>query len=342
MSLRQWEINLILWSQNFGGWLEPVMIFFTQLGYPISYLFFTLLLYWCVDSQLGRRFGLFSLFTGAINTTLKIFFHAPRPYWVDSQIRSLEGAPTGFGFPSGHAHTAAIWLFIGDFIKKLWAWVLAFVVFIMIGLSRIYLGAHFPSQVLTGWVIGALFVVAFLRFERPVINWIKPKSLGKQLFVVSSLTMLFLLIGWVSVRLLKDWQIPALWSQNVLPHLAEGETFVPIDFGDIVVASGSLLGMLVGAILMTHSGGHHAGGSLLQRGLRLPIGLLCVGVIFGGATSLGDNLNISEEQKLLFWGRQFFTTFLLYFTVFFIAPVIFRRLGLTTSPAKEAQSSTNF
>lgn len=332
MSRQPWEIDLILWFQSLGDWLEPMMDFFTKLGYPITYAFFMSILYWCVDSKLGRRFALFALFTGAINIIFKQLAHAPRPYWVDSRIRPLGDAPTGFGFPSGHAQTATIWIFIGDFIKTWWGWGLAFFLVMMIGLSRIYLGAHFPSQVLTGWVIGALLMIAFLRLERPVINWIKTKSLGNQLLIVFALTLLFLLAGWMSVNSLNDWQIPELWSQNVTPHLTEGKTFEPVDGDGILLGGASLLGMLVGTILIAHFGGHHTGGSLLQRALRLPVGLICIGVIFGGASTLGNMLTTEEEQGLLFWTSQFLTTFLLYFSIFFAAPLLFRRLGLTKEP----------
>lgn len=331
MSTLPWEIDFILWFQNLGSSLQPVMYFFTILGYPLAYTALMSIIYWSVDSQLGRRFALFALFTGAINIIFKQLFHAPRPYWVDSRIRPLADASTGFGFPSGHAHTATIWIFIGDFTKRWWGWGLAFVLVMMIGLSRIYLGVHFPTQVLTGWMIGLLFVIAFLRLERPVINWFKSKSLGQQLLIVFALTLLFSLAGWVSVSLLNDWQIPESWSQNVLPHLAEGETFNPIALEGIMLASASLLGMLVGTILMAHFGGHQTGGSLLQRGLRVPVGFICVGIIFGAASFVGEMLIGKQEEGLLFSSWLFLTTFLLYFSIFFAAPLLFRRVGLTGS-----------
>lgn len=85
----------------------------------------------------------------------------PRPHWPDPL------ATAGFAaFPSGHAMTAAIscgallWLFLlrrpgAGTRRRVAAWLLAWVSVIGVGLTRIYLGVHWPSDVLGGWLLGA-------------------------------------------------------------------------------------------------------------------------------------------------------------------------------------------
>jgi len=83
----QMEINFILFLQGLGNWLLPIMNFFTFLGSEYVYLLLLPLLYWCIDSAMGVRTALMLVFSVHTNTLLKMAFHTPRPYWVDSQVK---------------------------------------------------------------------------------------------------------------------------------------------------------------------------------------------------------------------------------------------------------------
>lgn len=98
---------------------------------------------------------------------LKHAIAAPRPFDADSTIVNYAGE-TGFGMPSGHALISMVTLG--------WVWVrhprslfltlgTAFLIF-MIGLSRVYLGAHYPSQVVAGWACGLLLLWLFSWMDR--------------------------------------------------------------------------------------------------------------------------------------------------------------------------------
>lgn len=94
-----------------------------------------------------------------LNVLAKALFHSARPaLW-------LSPAPEhGYGFPSGHAMTSVA-LFSACVVlawPTRWRWPLllvAGVATLAIGLSRVYLGVHFPSDVLAAWLAGLAWVI---------------------------------------------------------------------------------------------------------------------------------------------------------------------------------------
>jgi len=102
------------------------------------------------------------LATQAVVAVAKVLMSRPRP----EEGGAAEHA-AGFSFPSAHSASAvALYLMLaliaGSVLhKKLsWvAWVAAGLLVAMIGLSRVYLGAHYPTDVLAGWLTGGIIVV---------------------------------------------------------------------------------------------------------------------------------------------------------------------------------------
>jgi membrane-associated phospholipid phosphatase len=95
-----------------------------------------------------------------------------------------------FGVPSGHAQNAVVvWGTLADRIKHNTAWIIAIVVMLLIGISRLYLAVHFPHDVLIGWIFGAIVLWILLKFERPVINWFKQYRMGIQILICFLFTL---------------------------------------------------------------------------------------------------------------------------------------------------------
>ncbi|PIZ43905.1 phosphatase PAP2 family protein [candidate division WWE3 bacterium CG_4_10_14_0_2_um_filter_42_8] len=115
---------------------------------------------------------MFTLLTGVtLNLLLKLIFRVPRP-----DISPLEIA-TIYSFPSGHAMNSTVFYGSVAFLlfhftrhKKLAVVVtiLASVLILLVGASRIYLGVHYPSDVLASYLVGLLWLLICILFERTV------------------------------------------------------------------------------------------------------------------------------------------------------------------------------
>lgn len=108
-----------------------------------------------------------------INSFLKLSFgrERPRSEYVDNMWFDT------FSFPSGHASGSIIayglLIYLAwHFLPTPWAIVLTAVLtflIILIGISRVYLGAHYASDVLGGWIIGSITLLVIILFVRPFI-----------------------------------------------------------------------------------------------------------------------------------------------------------------------------
>ena len=165
-------IKIILSKQSLGAWLSGPMQFLSFLGNGQFFLLTIPIFLWCIDMTVGLRLGFLLLISGSLNYILKLVFHGPRPYWVDRSVRAYTSKPT-FGIPSGHAQVStSVWSGLAYSFNKPWVWLTAGLAVFLIGFSRLYNGVHFPTDILTGWVIGALVLWIYIKLEKPVTVWL--------------------------------------------------------------------------------------------------------------------------------------------------------------------------
>jgi len=272
-----WNIG-ITWNiffQNLGSYLKAPMEVFSFFGTENFFLLLIPALYWCVEASIGLRVGIILLLSTSINDSLKLVFHGPRPYWYSTNIIPYAGE-TSFGVPSGHAQIAfSVWGMLAATIGKWWGWLIAILIIAMIGISRLYLGVHFPHDVILGWLIGALLLWLVLRFWKPVTARLKKMNPGQKIlkaFLSSLILILLTIIPYLWLKI-TDWQMPLAWAEFAKDAVSLSVTFT---------AAGTLFGLLTGLVWLNLRGGFDAGGPLWKRILRYVPGIVGLLVLYFG------------------------------------------------------------
>jgi undecaprenyl-diphosphatase len=135
--------------------LDSVMLFLTNRSYI---LFIALIGLFCIkDWRKGIAVFLlaamgFFVADGVVDI-LKHLIERPRPCHVSDEVRLLVDCLKSYSFPSGHATTSfAVASIIGHYVRR--AAVPAFALAVLVAFSRIYVGVHYPTDVIGGAAIG--------------------------------------------------------------------------------------------------------------------------------------------------------------------------------------------
>lgn len=158
----QWGLQVIVSVQHLRTpLLDTVMNAFTFLGEEEFYLLLLPLLLWSVDGRLGARVVVIFLISVVLNGALKDAFMHPRPGDLDPAVAIASSE--GYGLPSGHAQEGAVvWGSVAVWARQGWIRAGALALAALVGISRVYLGVHFPTDVAAGWVIGAALLIVYL------------------------------------------------------------------------------------------------------------------------------------------------------------------------------------
>jgi len=278
-----WDLGIhIIASFQNVSWLVTPMAFFSFLGSEEFFLFVLPLLYWCVDTALGLRVGLILLFSTWLNDVFKILLHNPRPFWYSPGVKAYANETT-FGIPSGHSQSAvAVWGMIAYYINRPWAWITSIVVIFLIGLSRIYLGVHFPTDVLAGWLVGGILLFCFIKFWNPVAAWLKKLAFAQQVLVAFLVSLGFIGLVELAVLSLGNWTVPEDWLLNAAVAFPAGPAPDPLNISGTISTAGTLFGLTVGLAWFTRQGGFSVDGTLGQRAARFLVGVVGVAILYLG------------------------------------------------------------
>ncbi len=217
MRLVPWGVQVIVSIQTAAGTsLDGFFRLITSLGADAFLLVLLLPLLWCTNKQAMLRLIVLFLFSGYLNAVIKEILAIPRPFVVSAAVQAKTTA-TGYSFPSGHAQTAAtLWPTLALTFRRRWLTVLAIVLVILISFSRVYLGVHYPQDIIAGIVLGLLIVWLSRKVGPLLEGWFVHRSLGVQLALA------------VAVPLLAMLSVPSV---------------------DALTAAGTMMGLGVGAIL---------------------------------------------------------------------------------------------
>jgi membrane-associated phospholipid phosphatase len=261
-------------APNLGTFMQIVAF----LGQPEFYLLFIPLILWCYDKTLGLRLAILLSISGALNDTLKIMCHSPRPYWVNPDVKAFTSM-SSFGMPSAHAQNAlAFFGCIATTLRKMWVWILCIAIIILIGVARVYQAVHFPLDVITGWMFGLVILLLFLRYETPAVKWLIQKPINTQLILVFCTSVAFIGLSGIALLMLGTWQVPAEWSVQALA--ATGIPINPLVPLDTLTTAGLLFGTAAGAILCTHYAPYTIEGSRSKKAIRYLVGVVILFILW--------------------------------------------------------------
>jgi membrane-associated phospholipid phosphatase len=153
----RWGLELIRTVQSAAN--PPLTAFMkavTSLGGEPAYMVLLPLCYWCYDEKKGFRLGLAVICSTWINLSLKFLLGQPRPFWpgYDPGVGIITERFNGL--PSGHAQISlTMWTIVASWGRKKRFYAIAFLVSLLVGFSRLYLGVHFPTDLIAGWLLGA-------------------------------------------------------------------------------------------------------------------------------------------------------------------------------------------
>jgi membrane-associated phospholipid phosphatase len=319
-------IQIIIWFQHLGLWLSPIMKFFTFLGSEQFYLLVAPAILWCIDATLGLRLGLFLMINGMVNTALKVAFHMPRPYWYTNDVQALGGSENSFGAPSGHAQNAVVvWGTLADYIKTRTAWIIAIIIMVMIGLSRIYLAVHFPLDVLLGWIFGAIMLWLLLKLEKPVVTWIKKYSIGMQLLLIFLFSLGLILLVLIAKLTFNGWSLPAEWVNNAHLAFPEEPTINPLSYHNFLSSTGAFFGLAAGYIWISRLGGFTTKDTWYKLVLRYILGVFGVLILYLGLGAL-----FPESETFISYALRYIRYALIGFWMAGFAPWIFIKIKLAS------------
>lgn len=295
-----WGLQVIHWIQIFRTpALDEAMQAITTMGDEQFYLLLFPLIFWTIDVGFAIRLGVAYLLSSYLNTVLKDLLVQPRPCDLEPALCISDA--DGYGLPSGHAQSAVmVWGMLGIQMRKGWFWAIAAVIMVLIGLSRVYLGVHFPSDVLAGWAIGVGLLVMYAGWGHRVEAYLKSLRLAVQIALVLAACLLLLAIH--PVR-------------------------------DVASAMAALAGLGVGLPIFARYLRLDMGGSLWRRALRFGLGMAVLLALYLGLRSVfpgaGDPLFL--PFRLLRYG-------LIGLWVGLGAPWLFRLVGLASAPPLLASS----
>ena len=162
------ELSILLAIQSVANlFLDYLAIGVTMLGEPVAAVLAITVVYWLLDKETGEYMTFSLLLSVNANGLVKNICNFPRPIGQEG-VRSLRvETATGASFPSGHTQTAAA-LFgsIAIRARRAGTAFAAALVVVLVALSRLYLGVHWPKDVLVGAVLGLLCaVLVYLLFS---------------------------------------------------------------------------------------------------------------------------------------------------------------------------------
>ncbi len=149
-------------QHGFGPGALPVFKALSAFGEDLAYLLVLSALWAAGGSRAASRTAILLFVSFYLNSVLKDGLGHPRPFQLAPELGL--GTAQGHGLPSGHAQSSLLfWLMMARFYPRNWVRALGTLLVAGVALSRVYLGVHFPTDILGGWLLAGALVWTFWR-----------------------------------------------------------------------------------------------------------------------------------------------------------------------------------
>ncbi len=264
----------------------------TMFGEETLLIIFVCVMYFVFDKKLARRIFFITAASLGVNGIVKNFAKVPRPF-ADGKITCVRpDTATGYSFPSGHTQNVATWTSaFAVYLKKWWMTLIAIVLTVAVGFSRMYLGAHYPSDVIVGTIIGLIFAV----FGNIAYDKTQNKNIIHAIVVLT-------------------------YTPFIIFFLFSGTNELYADFYKLY---GMLVGFLFGVMFDDKFVDMKCEGPILKRLLRVVISVALVLAVKEGLKLVFDFSNI--RLSLIFDGVRYF---FVVFTILGFCPWLFKKIRI--------------
>ena len=236
------ELEILRNIQSIANpFLDFLFQFITICGEQVVLISIISIIYWALDKKFGEYIAYSVLTSVLLNNAIKDIFKMKRPIGEEG-IRTLrEQTATGYSFPSGHTQSASSFYgAMAIYLKKRLMYIIATIMIISIGFSRLYLGVHYPKDVIVGGILGVLMSLICYKLYNKVEN----KML---LYVITFIIF-----------------IPAL----TFAHSA-----------DFIKGMGTYLGFIIGIYIEKKYVNFSTEGSTVNKIIRVLLGVVILGVL---------------------------------------------------------------
>jgi undecaprenyl-diphosphatase len=188
------DVAVFRWVNE--GWSNPFFDSFFSFITDIHHFYLIIVLflvYWLICDKAKGRWLVLSLFIGVLlsdqiaSHVLKYMVERIRPCNALSGVLTPDGPSSSFSFPSSHAANMGSSMFLLAMAFQPWTPLFVVIAF-LVGLSRVYLGLHYPSDVLGGYALGLLLgYIVWWGIEKLKIQFTaKPQAVSKSATVPKS------------------------------------------------------------------------------------------------------------------------------------------------------------